>query len=96
MLRILNLFKYFLFKTIFLFCRNFGVSLCSGLCDFGGIIAPFLLFRLAAVWLELPLIIFGKFSLYILFLNALIHIFTLIEPEMIIRLDINCNHLLFL
>ncbi|KFQ26539.1 Solute carrier family 22 member 3 [Mesitornis unicolor] len=33
--------------------RNFGVSLCSSL------LPPFLLFRLAAVWLELPLIIFS-------------------------------------
>ncbi|XP_045150473.1 solute carrier family 22 member 1 [Echinops telfairi] len=45
------------------FVRNLGVMVCSSLCDVGGIITPFLVFRLTEVWQDLPLMLFAALGL---------------------------------
>ncbi|XP_040304651.1 solute carrier family 22 member 1-like isoform X1 [Herpailurus yagouaroundi] len=45
------------------FVRNLGVMVCSSLCDLGGIITPFLVFRLMEVWRGSPLILFAILGL---------------------------------
>ncbi|KAF7253519.1 Solute carrier family 22 member 2 [Varanus komodoensis] len=45
------------------FLRNLGVMVCSSLCDFGGIISPFVVYRLAEIWDQLPLIVFAVVGL---------------------------------
>ncbi|XP_016008222.2 solute carrier family 22 member 2 isoform X1 [Rousettus aegyptiacus] len=45
------------------FIRNLGVLVCSSMCDVGGIIVPFLVYRLTDIWHELPLVVFAVVGL---------------------------------
>ncbi|XP_045400643.1 solute carrier family 22 member 1 isoform X2 [Lemur catta] len=45
------------------FIRNLGMMVCSSLCDVGGIVTPFMVFRLVEVWRDLPLAVFAVLGL---------------------------------
>ncbi|XP_009635480.1 solute carrier family 22 member 2 isoform X1 [Egretta garzetta] len=45
------------------YIRNLGVMVCSSLCDIGGVIVPFIVYRLVEVWHDLPLIVFTVLGL---------------------------------
>uniref|UniRef100_K7GBK4 Solute carrier family 22 member 2-like n=2 Tax=Pelodiscus sinensis TaxID=13735 RepID=K7GBK4_PELSI len=45
------------------FLRNLSVMVCSSLCDVSGMLAPFIVYRLAEIWRELPLIVFAVVGL---------------------------------
>ncbi|XP_061284459.1 solute carrier family 22 member 1 isoform X2 [Bos javanicus] len=42
---------------------NLGMMVCSSLCDLGGVLTPFLVFRLMEVWQGSPLILFAALGL---------------------------------
>ncbi|XP_059842516.1 solute carrier family 22 member 2-like isoform X2 [Hypanus sabinus] len=45
------------------YLRSFAVSFCASLSDFGGVLSPFVVFRLSALWRRMPLVVFGVFGL---------------------------------
>ncbi|XP_044527752.1 solute carrier family 22 member 2-like [Gracilinanus agilis] len=45
------------------FIRNLSVMVCSSMCDIGGMVTPFLVYRLTEIWHELPLVVFAVVGL---------------------------------